>query len=49
VLLLMLSMKTSQDEGKTLGHLEDCMDHHGESSMKIALPDADSSSHRSVT
>ena len=37
VLVLILSMETSEDEGETLDHLRNCMDRRGESSMKIAL------------
>ena len=36
LLVLILSMATSEDEGETLEHLPNCMDHGGESSMKIA-------------
>jgi hypothetical protein len=34
------------DEGYTLGYLQNCMAHLGESSMKIAVPGADSPGHR---
>src|ERR1017187_4151693 len=37
LLVLILSMETSEDEGETLGHLRNCMDRRGVSSMKIAL------------
>jgi hypothetical protein len=37
LLVLILSMATSEDEGETLEHLPNCMTRRGESSMKIAL------------
>ena len=37
LLVLILSMETSGDEGETLGHLRNCMNRRGESSMKIAF------------
>ena len=37
MLVLILSMETSKDEGETLDRLRDCMDRRGYSSMKIGL------------
>jgi hypothetical protein len=37
VLVLMLSMEASNDEGETLDRLQDCMNRRGEPSTKIAL------------
>ena len=45
LLVLILSMATSDDEGEALEHLPNSMDHRGESSMKIAVPGADSLGH----